>query len=68
MKKVLSIDGMCCEHCVVHVKGALESVAGVLKAEVDLSAKRAVVEGSGYEDAALRAAVAEAGYEVAAIA
>jgi len=28
MKKVLSIEGMSCAHCVAHVKEALESVAG----------------------------------------
>ncbi len=68
MRKILSVEGMSCGHCVAHVKEALESVDGVTKAEVDLASKRAVVEGPSLDDAAMRAAVAEAGYEVAAIA
>jgi copper ion binding protein len=68
MKKTLSIEGMSCDHCVAHVKNALIEVAGVTKAEVDLAKKSAVVEGSSFDDQALKAAVAEAGYEVVAIA
>ena len=68
MKKVLSIEGMSCSHCVTHVKEALESVAGVTKANVDLRKKQAVVEGSTLDDAAMKSAVAEAGYEITAIA
>jgi copper chaperone len=67
MKKVLSVEGMSCAHCVAHVKEALASVPGVTKAEVDLGKKQAVVEGSSLDDAALKSAVAEAGYEIAAI-
>lgn len=68
MKKVLSIEGMSCGHCVAHVKEALESVSGVTKAEVDLGKKQAVVEGASLDDAAMKAAVADAGYEITAIA
>lgn len=67
MKKTLSINGMSCGHCVMHVKKALAEVAGVAKAEVDLASKSAVVEGDGLDDAALKAAVADAGYEVVGI-
>lgn len=68
MKKVLSIEGMSCGHCVVHVREALESVAGVAKADVDLGKRQAVVEGPSLDDAAMKAAVSEAGYEITAIA
>ncbi len=68
MKKILSIEGMSCDHCVVHVRNALTGVAGVDSAVVDLGAKSAVVVGSSFDDAALKAAVSEAGYEVVAIA
>jgi copper chaperone len=68
MKKVLSVEGMSCAHCVAHVKEALESVAGVTEADVDLGKTQAVVEGSAFDDAAMRSAVAEAGYEITAIA
>jgi len=67
MKKVLSIEGMSCAHCVAHVKEALESVAGVTKADVNLEKKQAVVEGSTLDDSAMKSAVAEAGYEITAI-
>jgi copper chaperone len=68
MKKVLSIEGMSCSHCVAHVKEALESVAGVSKVDVNLREKQAVVEGSTLDDTAMKSAVAEAGYEITAIA
>jgi len=68
MKKILSIEGMSCAHCVAHVKEALEGVAGVAKADVKLGKKQAVVEGPSLDDAAMKAAVAEAGYEITAIA
>ena len=68
MKKTLSIEGMSCKHCVMHVKNALVEVAGVESAVVDLADKSAVVTGGALDDAALRAAVAEAGYEVVSIA
>ena len=65
MKTVLQIEGMSCAHCVQHVKEALEAVAGVKSAVVNLQNKSAEVE---HEDrvslAALEAAVEEAGYEV----
>ncbi len=68
MKKTLSIEGMSCGHCVMHVKTALTGVGGVSSAEVDLAKKTAVVEGPALDDGALKAAVADAGYEVVAIA
>jgi copper chaperone CopZ len=67
MKKLLSVEGMTCNHCVMHVKNALLEVAGVESAEVDLGKKSAVVSGASFDDAALKAAVAEAGYEVVAV-
>jgi copper chaperone len=67
MKKILSIEGMSCDHCVAHVTNALTGVSGVESAEVSLEQKSAVVTGGVFDDAALRAAVADAGYEVVAI-
>ena len=68
MKKTLSVEGMTCNHCVMHVTKALKGVAGVTSAVVDLASKSAVVEGGALDDAAMKAAVADAGYEVVAIA
>ena len=65
MKTVLQIEGMSCSHCVQHVKEALESVAGVLSAQVSLEEKSAVVEhGDDVDLTAFKAAVEEAGYEI----
>jgi len=67
MKTTLKITGMSCEHCVKHVKEALEAVSGVRKAKVDLKKAVAVVDhADGVEAAALIAAVTEAGYGAAA--
>lgn len=64
MKKTIIIEGMMCQHCVAHVKKALEGLG--LKADVDLAAKRAVVEGEASDDA-IRQAITDAGYEVKSI-
>jgi copper chaperone CopZ len=63
-QKTLSITGMSCEHCVGHVKEALEGVDGVDSAEVSLDASSATVNAStDVPDQALTAAVKSAGYE-----
>ena len=65
MKTVLQIEGMTCAHCVQHVKEALEAVAGVSSADVNLKNKSAAVEhGDNVNLAALKAAVDEAGFAV----
>lgn len=66
MTSSLKIEGMSCEHCVKHVKEALEAISGVKSAKVKLKEKCAVVEhGEGLDLETLKAAVVEAGYEVA---
>jgi len=67
MRKLLSIEGMSCGHCVMHVKSALEEVKGVVSAEVDLIKKSAMVEGVNLEDALLIKAVADSGYKVSKV-
>ncbi|MDA3914141.1 cation transporter [Oleiagrimonas sp.] len=61
----LKITGMTCGHCVKAVQQALSDVPGVTRAEVDLQARQAQVEGSADVDA-LIAAVQEEGYEARA--
>ena len=64
MEKTIKIDGMMCQHCVAHVKKALEGAAAGCDVAVDLDAGKAVVSGKTLpEDAVLTAAVTEAGYE-----
>lgn len=60
---VLKIEGMSCNHCKMAVEKALQKVAGVAKAEVDLNKKEAVVEGS-VDRAELVKAVDDAGFKV----
>ncbi len=68
MTKTLKIEGMMCNHCVMHVTKALEGIAGVEKADVDLKGKKAVVTlGGDVSDEAMKTAVADAGYEVTEI-
>ena len=63
MKKVLTVDGMMCAHCQMHVKKALEGVDGVTEAVVDLETKKATVTLSkDVADQILMDAVTEAGY------
>ena len=63
MTKKFKVDGMMCQHCVAHVKTALEGVEGVSKADVDLKKKSAVVTLEKDVSAeTLIAAVTEAGY------
>ena len=60
----LTVDGMMCQHCVSHVKKALEDVKGVSAVSVDLDAKTATVDAlSSVSVDALIAAVTAAGYE-----
>lgn len=63
MKKVISIDGMSCEHCAASVKTALENIEAVKSAKVDLKKKTAVVKLSAdVADDVLTAAISEAGF------
>lgn len=63
MTKTMKIQGMMCQHCVAHVKKALEALPGV-SADVRLEEGKAVVTLSQpTEDGALIAAVTGAGYQ-----
>ena len=65
MEKTLNVEGMMCQHCVAHVKRALESVEGVEEAVVDLDAGTATAKlAHDVPEDVLAAAIVEAGYEV----
>ena len=66
MKKKISIEGMSCEHCVAHVKNALEGIDGVSAVEVNLQGKYAAVE-TDVNDEILKEAIEEEGYDVVKI-
>ena len=63
MKKKILIEGMKCEHCVGHVKNALEGLDGVTSVEVSLENTCAIVE-TTEEDEVLKDAIEEEGYDV----
>lgn len=61
---ILKIEGMTCDHCVHAVQKALQSVAGVQKADVSLSQKKATLIHEGVLDiSAAEKAVEEEGYK-----
>lgn len=64
----LKIAGMSCGTCVSHVTAALEAVAGVRSAQVDLGRATAQVEGDSLDTAILMAAVEDEGYQAMPIA
>ena len=66
MKKKILIEGMKCEHCVGHVKSALEGLDGVTSVEVSLENNYAIVEATNSNEE-LKAAIEEEGYDVVKI-
>ncbi len=63
-EKKLNVEGMMCEHCVAHVREALEAVRGVENVRVSLDEKSATVDaGLLVKDDDLVAAVEAAGYK-----
>ena len=68
MTKVISIEGMMCNHCTGTVQTALEAVEGVKAVTMSLEQKNATVElASDVSDEVLTKAVVDAGYEVKGI-
>jgi len=68
MTKVISIEGMMCNHCTGTVQKALEAVEGVKAVTMSLEQKNAAVElASDVTDEVLTKAVVDAGYEVKGI-
>ncbi|SDF05301.1 CopZ family metallochaperone [Sporomusa acidovorans] len=60
---ILKIEGMSCGHCKMSVEKALQAVAGVVSASVDLDKKQAVVVGNAKREA-LAKAVEDVGFDV----
>ena len=68
MKKVLTIDGMMCEHCKMTVEKVLSRIPGVVSARVDIKAKTATVELSGnVSDEEFTRVISESGYTILSI-
>lgn len=68
MKKLLNVEGMSCNHCVMHVKNALMDIEGVKGCIVSLSSNTAEVDlDKDIDDEILVNAVEDAGYTVSTI-
>lgn len=68
MNLKINVEGMMCQHCVKHVREALEKVSGVESVDVSLEGKMAEVtctEQASRDE--MRKAITEAGYEVTGI-
>ncbi len=68
MKKLITVEGMCCEHCAARVEKALSAVEGVVSADVKLKKKLAVVRSrEEIADDVLTKVITDAGYTVVGI-
>lgn len=64
MTKTFKVEGMMCNHCVMHVKKALEEIDGVISAEVDLKAEKATITSSKeIDNKTIENKIDEAGYK-----
>ncbi|MEG0614442.1 MAG: heavy-metal-associated domain-containing protein [Oscillospiraceae bacterium] len=62
MRKKFTVDGMSCEHCIAHVKEALENLGGK---DIVISLKTGIVEADlDVSDEEIIAEIDEAGYDV----
>jgi len=69
MEKNMKIEGMMCNHCVMHVQKALAAVPGVKEVTVSLAEKNARVKlDQNTADQVFKAAVEAAGYQLGEIA
>ncbi|NLB78481.1 MAG: heavy-metal-associated domain-containing protein [Clostridiaceae bacterium] len=68
MTKKILIEGMTCQHCVNHVREALEELDEIKSAKVSLENKSAEIElNSEVDDEKIKSAINEVGYEVTSI-
>ena len=69
MEKNLKIEGMMCNHCVMHVQKTLAAIPGVAEATVSLDEKNAKVKlNQDVADEVFKTAIEDAGYQLAEIA
>lgn len=65
MEVTLKVEGMMCQHCVMHVKKVLEGIDGVTAADVSLEKNEAKVTLSKpVENEVFKKAIEDAGYEL----
>lgn len=64
MKKIITVEGMSCGHCVEIVKDALTTLKTVQNVDVDLAKQQVIIEGTELSDTEIKAALEEQGYTV----
>ena len=65
LKKIISIEGMTCNHCVNHVEKALGGIVGVKSVKVNLSKNNALINSKEeINDDIVKQTVNEIGYKV----
>ena len=68
MKKIVNIEGMCCERCAKRVENALSAVSGVVSADVKLKRKIAVIRSrEEVDNEEIYRTVENAGFKVSSI-
>ena len=68
MEKLLKIEGMMCNHCVMHVQKALAAVPGVAEVTVSLEEKTAKVKlNQNVTDEVFKTVIEDAGYQLTEI-
>ena len=61
---ILTIEGMSCQHCVMSVKKALESISGVSSVDVTIGNAKVTFDASKTNRDDITKAVVNAGYKV----
>ncbi len=68
MKKIVHVEGMCCEHCAKRVEDKLAVAKNVISVDVKLKKKLAVIRSrEEVSDEEITALVTDAGYKVTEI-
>lgn len=68
MKKIVHIDGICCEHCAKRVEEKLATAANVISVDVKFKKKIAVIRSrEDVSDEEIKSLVDTAGYTVTEI-
>ena len=66
MQKIIDVDGITCDHCVVTIKKAIESLSGIIKVNVDIQKQQVIVDfnESLKNSKKILEKIGEAGFEV----
>ena len=60
----LKIEGMTCQHCVMAVKKAVDSISGVSSSDVEIGSAKITYDESNADKGAITAAIENAGYKI----